>query len=81
VDGLDQETIDDWADEICSGDMSDCEYADPNGLGSPEYDQFDDDNGDGYSGGDIADQSSNSGNSSGITEGGHNGGDGYIGVI
>jgi hypothetical protein len=81
VDGLDQETIDDWADETCSGDISDCEYADPNGLGSPEYDQLDDDNGDGYSGGDIADQSSNSGNSSGITEGGHNGGDGYIGVI
>jgi hypothetical protein len=31
VDGLDQETIDDWADEICSADISDCEYADSDG--------------------------------------------------
>jgi hypothetical protein len=31
VDGLDKETIEDWADETCSADIRDCKYAEPNG--------------------------------------------------
>jgi hypothetical protein len=81
ADGRNQEDIDKWADETCSSDLRDCEYVDPDGLGSPEYNQPDEDNGDGYSGGDITYQRNNPGNSSGTTNGGRNGGDGYIGVI
>jgi hypothetical protein len=73
--------VDRYADETCSSDISDCEYADPDGLRGSEYSQLDDGNGDGYSGGDIAYQSRNPGNSSGTTDGGRNGGDEYIGAI
>ena len=74
-------TVDRYADETCSADVRDCKYANPDGLGSTEYDQLDDNNGDGYSGGNIANQSSNPDNSSATTDGGRNGGNGYIGAI
>jgi hypothetical protein len=81
VDGKDPDFVGKWAEETCSADISDCKFVDPDGYGSPEYSQLDDDKGDGYSGGDFTFQSSDPGNSSGTTDGGRNGGNGYISVI
>jgi hypothetical protein len=70
-----------YGEETCSIHLRDCQHADVDGLGSSKVNQAGDGSGDGYSDVDITSQSSDPGNSSGTTDGGRSGGDGYISVI
>jgi hypothetical protein len=73
--------VDRYADEQCSSDIRNCDYAEPDGLESPKHSRSADNTEGVYRGVDLSYQSSNPGNSSGTTDGGREGGDGYVGAI